>query len=122
MTGITRPPKKVLAAMRPLAAHAASAGAAGQAARAPSRRPNSAKNRRLLPKGVAVLRNWRTRTGVCWPEGNRQERESAVCADASLGVACPAKGTRPRNTTIERGGTQMISFRLRILAQTLPFL
>src|SRR5438067_13290751 len=32
------------------------------------------------------------------------------------------KGTRPRNTAKKHGGTQMISFRLRILGQTLPFL
>src|SRR5207248_3934726 len=36
------------------------------------------KKPRLLPKGVAVLRNWLARSGGCWPEGNRQERESAV--------------------------------------------
>ena len=83
--------------MRPLAAHAASPGAAGQAARAPSGRPNSAKIRGLLPKGVATFRNWLPRNGVCWPEGNRQERDIAACADASLGVACRAKGTRQRN-------------------------
>src|SRR5438874_11982726 len=100
MTGIIRPPKKVLAAMRPLAAHAASPGAAGQAARAPSGSLNSAKIRGLLPKGVAVFRNWLPRNGVCWAEGNRQERESAVCVDASVGVACGARGTRPRNTEV----------------------
>src|SRR5436190_1613234 len=120
--GHNKTSEKVLAAMRPLAAHAASPGAAGQAARAPSGRPNSAKIRGLLPKGVATFRNWLPRNGVCWPEGNRQERDIAACADASLGVACRAKGTRPRNTAKKHGGTQMISFRLRILGQTLPFL
>ncbi|TMK29399.1 MAG: DUF3300 domain-containing protein, partial [Alphaproteobacteria bacterium] len=120
--GHNKTSEKVLAAMRPLAAHAASPGAAGQAARAPSGKPNSAKIRGLLPKGVAAFRNWLPRNGVCWPEGNRQEREIAACADASLGVACRAKGTRPKNTAKKHGGTQMISFRLRILGQTLPFL
>src|SRR5204862_6500682 len=55
------------------------------------------KNPRASTKGVATFRNWLPRNGVCWPEGNRQQREIAACADASLGVACRAKGTRQRN-------------------------
>src|ERR1051326_8332588 len=69
-----------------------------------------------------ALPEWQPRNCVCWPEGIRQARENAACVDAPLGFACQAKehgqGTRPR----EYGGSSMTSFRLRILAQTLPFL
>src|SRR5256885_517576 len=123
--GHNKTSEKVLAAMRPLAAHAASPGAAGQAARAPSGRPNSAKIRGLLPK------EWRPPGIGCRATVFVGQREIAknVKSPPALthrlvshaGPKEHGKGTAKKHGQ-KHGGAQMISFRLRILGQTLPFL
>src|ERR1051325_4636656 len=85
-------------------------------------RPNWAKIRSLLPKGVALFRNGSHATVfVGQREFAKHVKTPPALTRRLVSHARPrntAKGTRPK----EYGGSSMTSFRLRILAQTLPFL